>query len=487
MGPKRPRSPSQYNPKERNKIGRYYAEKKKRGERQDGAGTSRQDREPSPQYSFPEEDPDYQDLGSDFSDEGEQAMEGPGQLQAGGGIGRGPGGGGGNNGNLGTQEISSRPFGKATGVKTKTYTKSYTIYFTNGVESMNWVETSGTTTTSPFTSWNEGWSIIPWGILHSAMTPGDWIELMHCAQRIRIKSTSVELEDMIPFQETSTAAGDTLTQATASNRPNIWLFKDSTGRKLPKVNIASTRDFAHNDNFQTPYGDYTSCKLRQPTFIFNNLAPSQATYKMSALPAATKPQTIYSLTSTGKVKRLMAGGKIKEHWKNPHKTWLMSLLNTDSNENAGTPTGTTALNYQQIKNDLLGPAPEMGIGMRADGQGVMPNPVISSNNCHHYADTNLSLKEGGPPYLLIKVEPYYDTQNNALQIYMKANIHYTMTVEYEEKDHFNTFAPYNYSAARPSVTAAEFDSHGRDYQAQFGWGNEQNTAYGMNNNRHMYT
>lgn len=309
------------------------------------------------------------------------------------------------------------------------------------------------------------------------------MELAIKSKKFRVVDCSVEVEGMIPFQETVQTGGN-VTVATASNRPNIWYYKDST-ELLPKLNGAPNTLW-HSDLFQTPYGNYTRTLLKHPTFTLNNMSFTASSHKLGPAITATLPQTWFSLMGTGRVKTVYPGQKIKEHWKNPIKTWQYTRLPWD-NPNLTTANGATALAYQQSRNQILGPQVTNHIGDRTDGSAVAAGTPTSATILNHYADTHLALKEGGPPYLLVKVEPYYDTQDNALAIYMQAHIHYSMTLEYECNEHFNTIAPYNFTGMRPANSEETFNDNWRDATAQFGAGNELNMRYGPQQGNYLYS
>lgn len=488
MGGKRRRDPSEYNPKERNKVGAYYANKKKKaGNRND---------EPRPGTSRDEEDQEERerheyDLGSDFSENEDVDFEEEAQeLQIGqmGRAGRG-GAGGGTNGNLGVQEGGDKPWGMTSKKHTRTYTKTYTIYFNGGTTNLNIVQNDGTTTSPASVQWNEGWQIIPWGFLAASMTPGEWIELSFKCRKYRIKHTSVLIENMIPFQEVATATGETQTIATASNRPAIWLFKDSYKHKiLPKLadNIGMAQ-LAHSSNFQQPYNNYTTGALKSPTFLLNNTQLLNQTYRLKAALVAGIPQEWFSLLSTGRVKTLQAGAKIHESWTNKSKTWTEMRLNWDIQQNLTFSAGATADAYMLNKSASLTGNFNQHVGSKTDGQGYQFGAVSgATTRLNHYADTNLGLQEGGPPYLLIKVEPYHDTADNALNIYYKGTIHYSTTIEWEDNERFNTVAPYQFNLAVATTDLATFVTNSTNALGTFATGNEIDAKYGPNPENVVY-
>nr|QTE03887.1 MAG: hypothetical protein [Tarsiger cyanurus parvoviridae sp.] len=472
MPGKRKRDPSEYNPKERGAIGGYYRKQKKTptrgGNRSDGAGPSGQQHTVRAEVHAPNIDSD-----SDIDYYEPDAGVGDGNEA---GTGRAGQGGAGEMGNLGTQEMGDRPFGKPAERRTKTFTKSFTSYITNGVASMNWVQSAGSTTANPSVQWNEGWSMpTGWGIMDAAMTPHDWMSIQMISKRHRIKGCSIEIEGMIPFQEQLGTTGN-LTVATASNRPNIWLYVDHD-KVLPKLGSAMP---THNGDFQLPYGKYSNCNLPRPTFILNNLNLSAATLKTGALPLPAEPQRIFTLMNTGKVRTVYPGQKIHEHWTNPDKAWRFTRLPYD-NANITVPTGTNATTYQQGKLNLMGGHASNGVAaFNQPNQQVYNTPMIASSTYNFYADTGNPLRHNGPPYIMMKVEPYYDSADNALNIYMQCHIHYTVEVEYEEIDKFNTIVPYDYTqvGAIATATRENFNTQSSKGCAEFGNGNEQDAVVG---------
>lgn len=489
-GGKRRRDPSEYNPRERQKIAQYYKKKKASTneapvgpDRRGGAGPSRE-REPEEYTDNEWSDLDPDDVPLDNPDGGDMGEDEIPMQQ--GRAGGGSGGGGG--GYLGDQEVGDRPFGTKARIRSKTYTKSYVVYIRNGQDQLNWAQNPGTNIESPEFQWNEGWQILGgYGDFMAAMTPGDWFQLNMNASRIRFKSCSVLLEGMIPFQENLDAQGNPTTVATASNRPNIWYYIDD-GKTLPK--LAGAVDLAHNAHFQLPYGNFQSCTLLAPTFGFNNVNINNMPYRVTGNPAAGEPQKIYSLMSTGRVKTLNPGQKLRHSWKNPSKQWSCMRLNTDTqNFYTANPSATPGA-WQHTKADTLTVDCRAGMGSRAYGNVVLANAPgpTSQNGLYHYADTGIHLQESGPPYILLKVEPYFDTQNNVANIYMKANIHYSIEVEWLETEQHNSVVWCNsFPATQVANNLVGFEIFNAEVTKEAGECNEQNTVFGPGNQTQMYT
>jgi len=475
MPAKRKRDPAEYNPHERGAIAGYYRNKKGKAETRGtdtrGAGGERAGRAPTPQNfdSDPEID-DYQqeDVGED--PRMEQMVRGaPG----------GGGGGGSGGGNLGVQEMGDRPFGRAAIRRSKKYTKSFTSYITNGVEDLNWGQIDGTVTAPPTVTWNEGWNLVGgWGVIRAALTPQDWYQLVVSAKRYRVKSCEMEIEGMIPFQEQIIAGGE-VTVATASNRPNIWCYVDHD-QVLPTNNTTNTG--THNEDWQLPYGKFSTCRLKRPNWNLRNWDVNRATLRQAQLPGATEPQKLMSLLSTGKVKTVYPGQKIKESWTNPVKAWRMVRPTYDEIP-FKTTDGGTAINYMQRRANTLQGGYAAGIAGYNENQPTNSAQEITfDKHMNHYADTGLPLKHSGPPYILVKVEPYYDSQDNALNIYMQCHIHYTIDIEWEELDQINTIVPFDFEAIGvvPLPTLATFDRQLQGATSQFPSGNNINVVVGPN-------
>jgi len=489
-GGKKKRDPADFNPAEKGRIAQYYRLRKRvpgqrREEGEGGAGSStdrNMDQGGETDFSGDEGAiggalDDYE-MGGDVVD---------------GGRGMGGGGGAGNSGPMGVQEPSDRPFGSKSRTRSQTYTKSFTSYITNGIAEMNWQQVAGTQNADPYVTWNEGWQLMAgYGTFQAAMTPNDWYQLTIKATRIRVKSCSVLMEGLIPFQETVNAAGDRVTQATASNRPTVWYFIDEHKNMLPKL-VAGTSTI-HNNTFQSPYGDFTESRLPTPSFRLRNVDTAQMPLRVVPMPQADHPQALFSLLSTGEVKSLNAGQKLSHSWTNPVKQWYSMRLNWDEQQNFTTVGVTTPAERMQAKNNALTAAFDSGISHQ-----VGPNANLKNYNfpqtgvgqdteyVHHYADTGFATGEAGPPYILCKVEPYFDTANNAANIYMQCHVHYSITIEYEEPMRMNTLAWYNQPNDVNSGTIADFAHACKRLVATAAQDNEQHLIYGPSSrNQKMY-
>lgn len=502
-GGKRRRDPSEYNPAERKSIAGYYRQQKRRNTgavnqagRDDGSGSAG----PSSNY-----DDNDQDMWSGNDSDFEDITDQPEQAQQVAPMGRGPGGGGGSGGGqaaMGVQEGGGRTFGTRFRTRSKTFTKSFVVYINNGVNFMNWTQNPGSTTQAPSVTWSEGWQMMTgFGQIKAAMNPTEWWNLSQQASRIRIKSCSFLLEDMIPFQEALDAQGNPVAVATASNRPNVWYIKD-TQNLLPKIQPGSVPD--HNLSYQLPYGSYTDTQLPTPIFTLNNVDTAAMPYRVGPLPPQALPQAIYSLVDQGLMKTYNAGQKISETWVNPSKQWCVMRLNNDFQSNYRTNgVATTAHSYQLLKAVNLTATYNTGAGSRVTDNN---SPIAASNTdttslskytfdatsqnitaaILNYTDTGFHVQEGGPPYCLIKVEPYYDTQNNAANIYMQAHLHYSMTFEWEELQNYNTLAWINTPNVNQTGNFRSFNNMTKELTCSAGERNEQNTLYGPSEQSAMY-
>jgi len=142
-------------------------------------------------------DQDYDNVPDEVGDEEMANIPEPGggggdapmdQVDGGGGR-----GGGGDMGGGGSGENMSpdRHMGKLPSRYTKTYEKSFVSYINNGVDAMTWKQNAGTTAALPSVEWNEGFQIVPWGLMMSSISPQDYAQLISGAKRWRVKSCGV--------------------------------------------------------------------------------------------------------------------------------------------------------------------------------------------------------------------------------------------------------------------------------------------------------
>lgn len=72
----------------------------------------------------------------------------------------------------------------------------------------------------------------------------------------------------------------------------------------------------------------------------------------------------------------------------------------------------------------------------------------------HYADTYSRMRHYAPPYILVRMEPYYQPDDTPIQIYAQMHVHYECTVEIEELDGYgNFYDPTAYDELGTNVTA----------------------------------
>lgn len=366
--------------------------------------------------------------GPDNMGDQDHDMEPPGEP-VGASEGGGGGGGGGAGGGDGENVTADEPMGRQANRGTSIFRKSFVIYIDNGIAGSNWTQTAGTTTSPPQVTWNDGWHIIPYGALPASITPHEWTMLSIKASKFRVKSTSFTIDSIIPFQEVLVGGGTTRQAITSfSNRPSLLYYKDD-GKTLPQIRNVGLGEFAHNQQWTAARTNYTQGLLKQPTFTFHNWNTARMGLNTTQLPAPTEPNRIFNLEGTGNVRSLYPGGKVSETWINPSHTWHSTRPDTDPGYQVRGRPGATALGFEQETNYIYSHAYWSGVGDRGNlNFDQQFNGIYNSQ----YRDTGLQKKLTGPPYCLIKMEPYFGSDDNPMQIFAQAHVHYTSVVEWED-------------------------------------------------------
>lgn len=371
-------------------------------------------------------------------------------------VGSAGGGGGSGGGAQGGPTADNRlPFGSKAHHKTLTYKKSFVSYVANGVEDMGWAQV-GQAEVDRGIDWNEGWQIIPYGLIPMHLSAEDWFHLNTRYRKWRVKSFGAQIEGIIPFQEM--LQGGTTREAVTSfsNKPNIHYYIDHL-ELLPDIGDGTNfTDVLHSHQGSLPYGPYTETKLKTANFRFYNFDPARWLRFGGVMPTAEYPQKIFSLYNTGNVKTLQTGQKLHLHSTVTNSQWR-------GQRPAMNKYGPWTADGQTELNKRLGPA--YFAGFEAEGatmtnvrtvypaadasfagsctnagfaNGGPPGSVNSMSKLNNYADTNLPLPTNGPPIALMKCETYYGTNNEPLPIFMQFHIHYTCTIEAIETDGFGS-------------------------------------------------
>lgn len=453
------------------KINQWYAEKKRKAEEQGG-----RDRGDQPGTSGGANrdatDEELLEMANRMEEGNTHGDEGMDQVD---GVNGGGGGAGGMGGGDGTNVSVDRPMGMRPIRRTETYSRSYIVYINNGLDKMTWRQQAGTTTALPQCTWNEGWQIIPWGIVATAITPHQWA-LLAKSKRYRFLSCGVTMDSIIPFQEVLTGGGTVREAVTSfSNRPTMSVYKDD-GELLPDINPALD-DISHNNFWISPYGKYTECNLKAPNFTLKGMDTTQWAQKVAALPAADAPQTLFSLFSTGRVKTMYPGQTLTETWKNPNSMWRSNRVPMDPVPLV-TTAGTDADNYQQRRTQILGQSYYASI---AGTNNLLPGTttVDQATHLNNYADTGLPSKLNGPPYLLVRMEQYYQSNDTAAVIFAQAHLHYSITVETEEIEGLGNLGPYYSQTTGATNTYATMQAKVMNANAGFPADNLLHRAVGV--------
>lgn len=384
--------------------------------------------------------------------------------------GSGGSGGGGVSGGPNNEGEIDRPFGQMSRRYTAYYKKSYISYVTNGLAGNNgnfgWKQNTPAANTGDARNynieWNEGWQIIPWGVVGASISRHEFNILNLKARRWRIKSYDVEMEGMIPFQEVIAGGGQKEAVTTFSNRPNMHVYVDD-GHLLPTQKNWTAGDVQHNNFWAKAYGNFTDSKLQSPKFTFWNANSARWLQKNVNLAGSTQPDDIFSLYNTGKTSSLYPGMKFKK----THKCtggWMGARGCNDylyhSKNTPNTAEGKQLLSDAQTPYTLASADPgveqfrnrdttlDAGINQQlSTWQGEREKNIWTAA----YWDTGLPPKQGGPPMILVKMEPYYQPDNNPMNIFAQVHLHYGMEVEIEEMDMIgNSIDPTDYA---PLATA----------------------------------
>lgn len=367
-----------------------------------------------------------------------------GDLGAGQGGGGGPGGGGSGGNNI----ENEMHFGKTTKPITKHYRKSFLINITNGKEYLALSRVGSAVGVQTAVNWNEGWQIIPWADMRAYMTPTDYFEVTVMMRKWRIKKCGFKVEGIIPFQVDLTGATNSTT-ATFNNRINIHHYFDD-GELLPDVPETS-QDLAHNDQFTVPWGEGTEGKLKSPNFQFQGAdQPSAFRYYTDPLFQATEPQKYFSLYNTGHVKSCYPGQKFGKTWVNPNSNWVGRSTN-DKIANVLNTTTAAAIDIDTDVNRFNTQAYRSGVSGKGPNLKDVPNTAAGYNvsGKYMYIDTGVPCKFQGPPYVLVRVEPYPNlgTGGGLIDIYAQAHIHYDMEIECFPLEKPATYVPFKTGAA----------------------------------------
>lgn len=399
-----------------------------------------------------------------------------------GGQGSGGGGVGGSPDNCG--EID-RPFGQSARRLTRYYKKSFISYITNGLSSNN--TNFGWTQQNPSgdqrgmrIDWNEGWQIIPWGIYKACLSRHEFNMLNMQSRRWRPIKFDVEIEGIIPFQNVLQSSGTKECVASFSNRPNLHIYVDD-GHILPQQRHWGLNTINHNEYWSATVLNYSGSKLKSPKFALYNINTGAWKNKDDALPSADKPQKLFSLYNTGKVKSMYPGQKFKREYQIMNAQWRGARGQTDFlcyAEPYGQTAKLSTVNIQPAGSTAEPMGGEMKMYTVEDPTStttpkarntIVAEQVLTTDTEEseqyprgaHYADTNRSLPTYAPPYILARMEPYYQPDDTPMDIFAQVHIHYGMEIELEELDAYGSnYDPTAYeSLSRGTDNIAAADSY----------------------------
>lgn len=366
----------------------------------------------------------------------------------------GDGGSGGGGGGSGANIEAEMKFGQPCGMKTHHYKRSFLININNGKANFKCTEATAALGRASVVTWNEGWQIIPWNDLRAYLTPMDYFELTMMNRKWRVKSVKITMEGIIPFQVNLAGAANSTT-ATFNNRINIHTYVDD-GELLPDT--ISLDPMAHNDTFTTPWGEGTTGLLKSPDFEFSSArAPSAYRYNVLNTLTTGKPQQFFSLYNTGRVKSIYPGQKFERSWENPFKSFVGRPTN-DITINSIDITAAPLVDIDELLATYHNSAYRAGItGHQGNQLKQTPSagPTFDVTQKSRYVDTGIPMKFEGPPYVLVRVEPYPDlgTAGGLLDMYAQAHLHYEMVCEAVPLEKPTTYVPLFSGRAATQGTA----------------------------------
>lgn len=356
-------------------------------------------------------------------------------------------GGGGTNPTGGNSALSTEIIPRWTGgsrIVTRTFKRQYIHYVTNGVSALKYQVTGLVDLLDRTVVWNEGWAVIPWGKFRMAITAPDWFWNFLPAKRFRIKGASLKISDAVPLQDQLAAGTYQQTSTPYQLTPALHIYTD-TEELLP---ILSTEPNLPNNLGTSPICPYSKSVLLPQDFVFCQTDPGQWKLKTHAEPAATEPERVLSLyNSASGIEELRTGQTWQKSWKNRDSNWQGVSIDNDyilpwcggAMNRMSQVTGQAGAHYEgSIAQEGLLPLSNSFAGIAGSGlqsQGTLTNdPLLSGGSAtilrmNNYADTFRPGPSEGPPYILIKAEPIYGSNDNPLPIYFKIRCEYSVTVE----------------------------------------------------------
>lgn len=392
------------------------------------------------------------------------------------------GGGGGGEG-TGANSGPDLKMGQQPHRYTRTFKRSYTSYVQNGVSGAKWTPTAGTRTRAPRIEWCEGFQVLPWGILPMHLSAHDFYELA-MAKKWRIKNIAVTVDSIIPFQSGLFGGGTTReTTTTFSNRPSIQVYVDD-GHLLPDSTKVIS-GLLHNLNGTVPYGKISESQLKLMSFTFDNVDLTRWTLAtIDQRPPETRPQQVFSLFNTGRVMSLYPGDKFHRSWTNPDPQWRSCRLTNDTVP-LNTAQGTDDFQYLTNRHEVLTAAYDSGTAAR--GASNVAAELNKQTFVNQYADTGYQPPYCAPPYILMKMETYYGSNDQPLELFAQVHIHYHMTVEIEEHEGWGGA----YALVRPdnqtSGNLTDFSRTVDRHIAAFPSDNKFDRIMGPNNGTYLYS
>jgi len=123
-----------------------------------------------------------------------------------------------------------------------------------------------------------------------------------------------------------------------------------------------------------------------------------------------------------------------------------------------------------------------------DNKNQDKGSVGAQDRCYNYADTMLPMRTDRPPYILLRVEPYYGTNDAPLPIYMKMHVHYTLDIEFVEHTHGlgHSFVPLAFDRLVATTSTSAFSVSNKYIRSTNAFDNQVHRMYGGRSGHFYY-
>lgn len=345
--------------------------------------------------------------------------------------------------------VPTIPYGLRPAKYQKLVKMSYVVYIDAGLANTNsnygWEQTAAAAN-APYklntrVIWNEGWQIIPWGILSASMARHEWNILNLTARRWKVDEFGVDIDDIQVFYEQVTQSGNVSTVAYTQNTP-IHVYVDDE-HILPCGDELTIESVEHNDYWSsTNPPDFATGKLKSPKFYFHGMDTRYWTNN-SGLPAADRPEKLMSLYNTGAVQDLLPTQKFSRSYKVQNGGWQSARGSNDyaSQDNTTTWDQFAQTNMSMREQMCEPPGGRSKPVSATDGGAIAQTAKIPFSGTaplwaydSSYADTASPHPRRAAPYILVKTRPIMQMSGVPMRIYHMMSVHYWAKISVENLD-----------------------------------------------------